>query len=169
MGIKSDESHMCVGKVSHIYSIARYFEPTDQHVLVGYHQATWTFDLTSTKRLPKPSITYRVFQGPRCIYHPPSLSTMPPTTAFTGPYRGLVLSFDIGTTFSGAAYAILDPGQIPKILPITRYVVPLINTPMLANPCLTSIAKVPWTRKRRFQDTFGAVLLSRWDFTRSRS
>ncbi|KAJ3489527.1 hypothetical protein NLI96_g2044 [Meripilus lineatus] len=46
---------------------------------------------------------------------------MPPTTAFTGPYRGLVLSFDIGTTFSGAAYAILDPGQIPKILPITRY------------------------------------------------
>jgi len=40
------------------------------------------------------------------------------------PYRGtsrkLVLAFDIGTTYSGAAYAFLDPGEVPQINPVTK-------------------------------------------------
>ncbi|KAH9946441.1 hypothetical protein B0H21DRAFT_693711 [Amylocystis lapponica] len=40
---------------------------------------------------------------------------------FSGPRRKLVVAFDVGTTYSGAAYALLDPGEIPKIQSITRY------------------------------------------------
>lgn len=40
------------------------------------------------------------------------------------PYKGtnkkLVLSLDIGTTFSGMSYVLLDPGQAPKIEPVKR-------------------------------------------------
>ena len=42
------------------------------------------------------------------------------------PYRGtipkLVLGIDIGTTYSGVAYAFLDPGETPRIHSVTRYV-----------------------------------------------
>ncbi|KAJ3522838.1 hypothetical protein NMY22_g11713 [Coprinellus aureogranulatus] len=41
------------------------------------------------------------------------------------PYRGyrrkLVLAFDVGTTYSGISYAVLDPGQVPEIKPVTRF------------------------------------------------
>ncbi|KAI9573194.1 hypothetical protein HD554DRAFT_2059684 [Boletus coccyginus] len=41
------------------------------------------------------------------------------------PYRGssrkLVLAFDVGTTYSGISYCILDPGEVPKILGVSRY------------------------------------------------
>lgn len=41
------------------------------------------------------------------------------------PYRGLsrklVIAFDVGTTYSGASYCILDPGEVPKILGVARY------------------------------------------------
>ncbi|KAI0708747.1 hypothetical protein C8T65DRAFT_740129 [Cerioporus squamosus] len=40
---------------------------------------------------------------------------------YKGTARKLVLSLDIGTTFSGMSYAILDPGQVPKIEPVKRY------------------------------------------------
>ncbi|KDR67667.1 hypothetical protein GALMADRAFT_257920 [Galerina marginata CBS 339.88] len=60
-------------------------------------------------------------------------------SAYEGSYRKLVLAFDIGTTFSGISYSILDPGRVPKIQPVTRY-----------NLCddgekkrTTSISKVP--------------------------
>lgn len=40
------------------------------------------------------------------------------------PYRGLVrklvLAFDVGTTYSGVSYAILDPGEVPKTLGVNR-------------------------------------------------
>ena len=39
---------------------------------------------------------------------------------YTGPSRKLVVALDIGTTFSGAAYALLDPGEIPQIKSVTR-------------------------------------------------
>ena len=63
--------------------------------------------------------------------------------AFRSVYRGqkrkLVLAFDVGTTFSGISYrfvdgrhtgassdifdnSILDPGQVPEIKPVTRFV-----------------------------------------------
>ncbi|KAF8989882.1 hypothetical protein BDQ17DRAFT_1288292 [Cyathus striatus] len=42
-------------------------------------------------------------------------------TAYTGPFRKLVLAFDVGTTFSGISYSILDPGQVPEIRGVTRF------------------------------------------------
>ena len=49
---------------------------------------------------------------------------MPPSSF--SPYRGekkaLVISIDVGTTYSGMSYAILDPGEIPEIKPVLRYV-----------------------------------------------
>ena len=44
---------------------------------------------------------------------------------FLKPYRGtarkLVLAMDVGTTFSGVSYAILDPGEVPQIHGVTRF------------------------------------------------
>ncbi|KAF8638104.1 hypothetical protein AX17_002444 [Amanita inopinata Kibby_2008] len=40
---------------------------------------------------------------------------------FSGPARKLVMAFDIGTTYSGASYAVLDPGFIPEIHGVTRF------------------------------------------------
>ena len=48
--------------------------------------------------------------------------TMPALSPYTGPVRKLVLGIDVGTTYSGIAYSILDPGEVPKIQSITRYV-----------------------------------------------
>jgi molecular chaperone DnaK (HSP70) len=47
----------------------------------------------------------------------------PPDTRkpFQGRHRSLVIAIDIGTTFSGVSYAILDPGEIPKIHGVTRF------------------------------------------------
>jgi len=43
---------------------------------------------------------------------------------YSGHSRKLIVALDIGTTFSGAAYALLDPGQVPQIRPVTRQVFP---------------------------------------------
>ena len=48
--------------------------------------------------------------------------------AHAGDTRSLVLAFDIGTTFSGISYALLDPGQVPQINSVTRFVLPLVFT-----------------------------------------
>ncbi|KIJ93867.1 hypothetical protein K443DRAFT_134933 [Laccaria amethystina LaAM-08-1] len=40
---------------------------------------------------------------------------------YNGPGRKLILAFDIGTTFSGISYSILDPGQVPEIKGVTRF------------------------------------------------
>ena len=48
---------------------------------------------------------------------------MSSSQVYPGPVRKLVVGIDIGTTFSGASYAILEPREVPRILPITRYVV----------------------------------------------
>ncbi|KAF9523664.1 hypothetical protein CPB83DRAFT_862443 [Crepidotus variabilis] len=42
-------------------------------------------------------------------------------TAYSGSRRKLVLAFDVGTTFSGISYCILDPGQIPGVKSVTRF------------------------------------------------
>ncbi|KAF9648388.1 hypothetical protein BDM02DRAFT_3187151 [Thelephora ganbajun] len=39
---------------------------------------------------------------------------------YSGPSRKFVVALDIGTTFSGAAYAFLDPGEVPRIQSVTR-------------------------------------------------
>ena len=41
---------------------------------------------------------------------------------YSGAERKLIVALDIGTTFSGAAYAFLDPGEIPRIQSVTRHV-----------------------------------------------
>lgn len=47
--------------------------------------------------------------------------------AYAGNKRSLVLAFDIGTTFSGVSYALLDPGQVPQINSVLRLVLPLTS------------------------------------------
>lgn len=56
--------------------------------------------------------------------HPPISSPMDQAGAVRKPYTGqkkaIVIALDVGTTFSGVSYALLDPGQIPKIYEVTR-------------------------------------------------
>ncbi|KIP02816.1 hypothetical protein PHLGIDRAFT_122128 [Phlebiopsis gigantea 11061_1 CR5-6] len=40
---------------------------------------------------------------------------------FSGLQRRLAIAFDVGTTFSGIGYAVLDPGEVPKIQGVTRF------------------------------------------------
>ncbi|KAJ7578248.1 hypothetical protein C8J56DRAFT_1170576 [Mycena floridula] len=40
---------------------------------------------------------------------------------FDGKRRKLVIGFDIGTTFSGISYSVLDPGIVPEIKSVTRF------------------------------------------------
>ncbi|KAF5354126.1 hypothetical protein D9756_006963 [Leucocoprinus leucothites] len=40
---------------------------------------------------------------------------------YAGKERKLVLAFDVGTTYSGISYTVLDPGIEPKIYPVTRF------------------------------------------------
>ena len=41
---------------------------------------------------------------------------------YIGQTRSLVIAVDVGTTFSGVSYAILEPGEVPKIHGVTRRV-----------------------------------------------
>lgn len=62
-----------------------------------------------------------------------SLSSLPPPSPppmkqpgaarkpYNGPKKALAIALDVGTTFSGVSYALLDPGEIPKIYEVTRY------------------------------------------------
>ena len=45
---------------------------------------------------------------------------MAPTKPYSGPLRRLVLAFAVGTTYSGVAYTVLDPGEVPKVQAVTR-------------------------------------------------
>ncbi|EDR07861.1 uncharacterized protein LACBIDRAFT_298114 [Laccaria bicolor S238N-H82] len=47
------------------------------------------------------------------------MTTRSPYT--NGVSRKLVLAFDVGTTYSGISYSILDPGLVPEILGVTRF------------------------------------------------
>ncbi|KAK0471591.1 hypothetical protein IW261DRAFT_1511451 [Armillaria novae-zelandiae] len=40
---------------------------------------------------------------------------------YQGPHQKLVIALDLGTTFSGVSYSILDPGLIPEIKGVTRF------------------------------------------------
>jgi hypothetical protein len=41
---------------------------------------------------------------------------------YHGTKRRLVLAFDLGTTYSGVSYAVLDPGKVPRIQTVSRSV-----------------------------------------------
>ncbi|RXW25668.1 hypothetical protein EST38_g134 [Candolleomyces aberdarensis] len=47
--------------------------------------------------------------------------SLPPRPKYQGASRKLLLAFDIGTTFSGVSYSILDPKKVSEIRPVTRY------------------------------------------------
>ncbi|KAJ7063914.1 hypothetical protein C8F01DRAFT_1129822 [Mycena amicta] len=40
---------------------------------------------------------------------------------FSGTKRKLVLGIDLGTTYAGISFSLLEPGKIPTILPVTRF------------------------------------------------
>lgn len=46
---------------------------------------------------------------------------------YEGSQRKLALAFDVGTTFSGVSYTLLDPGEVPRILTVTRRVLSEIS------------------------------------------
>ncbi|TFK18830.1 hypothetical protein FA15DRAFT_649183 [Coprinopsis marcescibilis] len=48
---------------------------------------------------------------------------MPPDTRppYSGTNRKLVLALDVGTTYSGISYCILDPGQVPEVKGVTKF------------------------------------------------
>ncbi|KAJ6605464.1 hypothetical protein DFH09DRAFT_204052 [Mycena vulgaris] len=46
---------------------------------------------------------------------------MAPRVPFDGSVRKLILGIDVGTTFTGMSYCLLEPGKIPSILPVTRF------------------------------------------------
>jgi molecular chaperone DnaK (HSP70) len=48
--------------------------------------------------------------------------TMSTRKPYEGLSRGLVIGIDVGTTFSGVSYCILDPGTIPIIQGVNRWV-----------------------------------------------
>lgn len=51
---------------------------------------------------------------------------MKPTSDTRKPYAGfsraLIIALDVGTTFSGVSYALLEPGEVPKFHGVTRSV-----------------------------------------------
>lgn len=51
---------------------------------------------------------------------------------YNGPKKALAIALDVGTTFSGVSYAVLDPGEVPKIYEVTRYVRPVPVPPHFA-------------------------------------
>lgn len=53
---------------------------------------------------------------------PLAASAMLSRKPYHGRLRGLVVAFDVGTTYSGISYSILDPGEVPKIQGVTRFV-----------------------------------------------
>ncbi|KAJ7073103.1 hypothetical protein C8F01DRAFT_268957 [Mycena amicta] len=46
---------------------------------------------------------------------------MAPRPIFKGVRRKLIIGFDVGTTFSGISYCLLEPGRAAEILPVTRF------------------------------------------------
>ncbi|KAN0094954.1 hypothetical protein V8E55_003241 [Tylopilus felleus] len=61
---------------------------------------------------------------------------------YTGPTK-LVVAFDIGTTFSGVSYCILEQGQVPEIHGVTRQALLFLGILFPAQALVNGDAKVP--------------------------
>ncbi|KAJ7059899.1 hypothetical protein C8F01DRAFT_206812 [Mycena amicta] len=46
---------------------------------------------------------------------------MAPRPVYSGDRQKLIIGIDVGTTFSGISYCLLEPGKVPQILPVTRF------------------------------------------------
>ena len=65
------------------------------------------------------------FQTPPIAFPTPTMNVA--RAPYSGLLQKLVVALDIGTTFSGAAYALLDPGEAPQIQFVTRQVSPSVS------------------------------------------
>jgi hypothetical protein len=63
--------------------------------------------------------------------------------AYDGPGAKLVLAFDVGTTYSGVSYAIMEPGEVPEIQSITRSVLASAKEFQFLNHA----CQVSWSRR----------------------
>ena len=79
-------------------------------------------------------------------------------STYAGSSRKLVLAFDIGTTYSGVSYALLDPGLVPEIASVVRYPLPALLTFSKVN-LMVQVFEQPYDGK--FQNTIHPVLRSR--------
>ena len=70
--------------------------------------------------------------------------------------RSLAIALDVGTTFSGVSYAILEPGEVPKIHGVTRYVLCTCSRTRVD----FLVGQIPWsgTCSWQLQDSFCYVL-----------
>src|SRR5712671_346475 len=100
--------------------------------------------------LPRCSYGFHEFLSPPLHHSSISLSSpsrplMTITSDTRKPYggstRSLVLAFDVGTTFSGVSYAILEPNEIPKIHGVTRCV--LLSHPWPLPTHITPLSSFP--------------------------
>ena len=64
---------------------------------------------------------------------------------YYGP-RKLVLAFDVGTTYSGISYSILQPGQIPDIRGVTKLVLHRFSYRVVL-----TFFQVSWSDRRPWQ------------------
>ena len=48
---------------------------------------------------------------------------MPLDKPYSGIKRKIMLGIDVGTTYSGVSFCILDPGEIPQIRSVIRYAI----------------------------------------------
>ena len=81
---------------------------------------------------------------------------------YSGSERKLIVALDIGTTFSGAAYAFLDPGEIPRIQSVTRHVFLRLSMSSTSDTRQVSEQSEPWISKSPFH----IVLRPRWHVSR---
>ena len=77
------------------------------------------------------------------------LLVMPSMQPYSGSACKLVFGIDVGTTFSGVAYTILDPGEVPKILGVTRYASKCRRKPL----CPTNLNHIGSRGKNHLQVT----------------
>ena len=65
---------------------------------------------------------------------------------YTGPTK-LVVAFDVGTTFSGISYCILEQGQVPEIHGVTRQVLRLLGLFSFDCPQIPHDGTSQWRRQ----------------------
>ena len=108
---------------------------------------------------------YRTITNP--VPRLPLISIMDiPRVPYSGSSRKFILALDIGTTFSGAAYAFLDPGQVPQIQSVTRQALPPTPDPVTRRQITcrylygsnTGSAKVPSTFYYDRDGTFRGIV-----------
>ena len=63
---------------------------------------------------------------------------MPFQQSYTGETK-LVMAFDIGTTFSGVSYCILEEGQVPEINGVTKRVLHVLGL-----TCFDPQSQISW-------------------------